>query len=138
MVLYWFPQFQNRQAHPENLGGRSKLDRNTVHAVALISRSLEAFSSEHMAQMPTTSCTCDFYPPAVRIRLKEGNTIVSTSYKEMKVQKHSVKWLLNRTDRFMAPGSPSKNAGQPQPESNLVVDLYRGVPQPAQLYTPSL
>lgn len=38
--------------------------------------------------------------------------------------------------RCIAPGSPSKKAGQPQPESNLVVDLYRGVPQPAQLYTP--
>lgn len=37
----------------------------------------------------------------------------------------------------MAPGSPSKKAGQPQPESNLVVDLYRGVPQPTQLYAPS-
>lgn len=35
--------------------------------------------------------------------------------------------------RFMAPGSPSKKAGQPQPESNLVSDLYSGVPQPAQL-----
>jgi hypothetical protein len=33
----------------------------------------------------------------------------------------------------MAPGRPSKNAGQPQPETNFVVDLYRGVPQPAQL-----
>lgn len=37
----------------------------------------------------------------------------------------------------MAPGSPSKKAGQPQPQLNLVADLYRGVAQPAQLYTPS-
>jgi hypothetical protein len=37
----------------------------------------------------------------------------------------------------MAPGRPSKKAGQPQPESNLVVDLYNGVPHAAHSYTPS-
>lgn len=31
---------------------------------------------------------------------------------------------------FMALGMPSKKAGQPHPLENLVVDLYRGVPQP--------
>jgi len=42
-----------------------------------------------------------------------------------------------QTERFMAPGRPSKKAGQPHPELNLVVDLYSGVPQPAQAYVPS-
>ncbi|CAN1767918.1 hypothetical protein LINPERHAP1_LOCUS10448 [Linum perenne] len=37
----------------------------------------------------------------------------------------------------MAPGSPSKKAGHPHPELNLVADLYRGVSHPAHLYTPS-
>jgi hypothetical protein len=37
----------------------------------------------------------------------------------------------------MAPGRPSKKAGQPQPESNLVVDLYNGVPHAAHSYNPS-
>jgi len=36
-----------------------------------------------------------------------------------------------------APGMASKNAGHPHPLSNLVVDLYSGVPQPAHVYTPS-
>jgi hypothetical protein len=35
------------------------------------------------------------------------------------------------TVSVMAPGRPSKKAGQPQPESNLVVDLYNGVPHAA-------
>jgi len=60
------------QIHPNyielDLGGRSELDRNTVHAVALISRRLEAFSLEHMTQMPTARCTCDLYPPTIGVR----------------------------------------------------------------------
>lgn len=40
-------------------------------------------------------------------------------------------------ERFMAPGRPSKKAGQPHPELNLVVDLYNGVPHPAHSYVPS-
>lgn len=60
------------------------------------------------------------------------------NYDKEKVHvRQSNKWKSTHTVRFMAPGSPSKNAGQPQPESNLLSDLYRGVPQPAQLYTPS-
>jgi hypothetical protein len=35
------------------------------------------------------------------------------------------------TVSVMAPGRPSKKAGQPQPESNFVVDLYNGVPHAA-------
>lgn len=42
-----------------------------------------------------------------------------------------------RTERIMAPGRPSKKAGQPHPELNFVVDLYSGVAQPAQAYVPS-
>lgn len=41
------------------------------------------------------------------------------------------------TVRLMAPGSPSKKAGQPHPESNFVLDLYRGVLHPTQLKIPS-
>lgn len=41
------------------------------------------------------------------------------------------------TLRFMAPGRPSKKAGQPHPELNLVVDLQRGVPHPAHEQIPS-
>ncbi|CAM6071857.1 unnamed protein product [Sphagnum tenellum] len=37
----------------------------------------------------------------------------------------------------MAPGRPPKKAGQPQPESNLVLEFCNGVPHPAHLYTPS-
>ena len=53
---------------PDSGGGRSKLDGNAVDAVALIGRRLEAFSLEHMAQMPTASCACDLYPPTIRVR----------------------------------------------------------------------
>lgn len=49
-------------------GGRSELHRNAVHAVALVGRRLEAFSFEHMAQMPAASCACDLYPPTIRVR----------------------------------------------------------------------
>lgn len=37
---------------------------------------------------------------------------------------------------LIAPGSPSKKAGQPHPELNFVVDLYSGVPHPAHSYMP--
>ena len=53
---------------PDSGGGRSKLDGNAVDAVALIGRRLEAFSLEHMAQMPAARCACDLYPPTIRVR----------------------------------------------------------------------
>jgi hypothetical protein len=116
-------------------GGRSELDRNAVHAVALIGRRLEAFSLEHMAQMPATSSAGDLYPPTIRVSLYTRESDI-----QYVIQRKSYMWrvkngsgVLKHTVRVMAPGSPSKKAGQPQPESNLVVDLYRGVPQPTQL-----
>ena len=62
---------------PDSGGGRSKLDGNAVDAVALIGRRLEAFSLEDMAQMPAARCTCDLYPPTIRVRLntREHGTI---------------------------------------------------------------
>lgn len=36
--------------------------------MALVGRRLEAFSFEHMAQMPAASCACDLYPPTIRVR----------------------------------------------------------------------
>lgn len=41
--------------------------------------------------------------------------------KLMKLNQKNIK--RNYTARLMAPGSPSKKAGQPHPESNFVVDL---------------
>lgn len=66
-------KFRHASSREDDLGGRSELDRDTVHTVALIGGCLEAFSLEHMAQMSATGCTCDLYPPTIRIRLKQWN-----------------------------------------------------------------
>ena len=41
--------------------------------------------------------------------------------------------LLSLLRLLVGDNSPSKNAGHQQPLANLVVDLYKGVPQPAQV-----
>lgn len=56
-----------RESQDDLGGARTELDRDAIHAVALISRCLEAFTLEHMAQMATAGCTCDLYPPTIRI-----------------------------------------------------------------------
>jgi hypothetical protein len=74
IIVFLFPLFEILEGHPNNFrkkdsGGRSELDRNTVHAVALIGWRLEAFSLEHMAQMPATSSAYDFYTTTIRVSL---------------------------------------------------------------------
>jgi hypothetical protein len=140
IILFLLPRFKTSQVHPNSFRindswGRGELDGNAVHAVALVSRRLEAFSLKHMAQMPTAGSACDLYPPTIRVSLNTRETRYSVCHPE-KINNVMSERLLKHTVLCMAPGSPSKKAGQPQPESNLVVDLYRGVPQPAQLYTP--
>lgn len=62
---------RTRESQDDLGGARTELDRDAIHAVALISRCLEAFTLEHMAQMATAGCTCDLYPPTIRIWLQQ-------------------------------------------------------------------
>jgi hypothetical protein len=108
--------------HPEKmgLGGRSELDWGAVHAVALIRGRLEAFSLEHMAQMPAAGCASDLHPPTIRIGLKTMKHKWSV-YKSIGMEKGRVGrsangdgdilfglWLLEVPQRKQASRSPSR------------------------------
>lgn len=108
----------------------NKLDRNAVDAVAFIRRSFEPLAFENMAQVPSTGCTCDLSSSPIRIRLKKKKKRkwLSIHYhtnllKRNLFEENSMNKQRKPTERFIAPGRPSKNAGQPQPELNLVTDL---------------
>jgi hypothetical protein len=79
IIVFLLPLFKTSQVHPNSFrikdsGGRGELDGNAVHAVALVSRRLEAFSLKHMAQMPTAGSACDLYPPTIRVSLNTRET----------------------------------------------------------------
>lgn len=93
--------------------------------------------------MPVAYCTSYLCSSPIWIRLminvesnQETQKIVFSYQKthEIKPKRHIKR---NYTVRLMAPGNPSKKAGQPHPESNFVVDLQRGVLHPTQLKIPS-
>lgn len=55
---------------------RSELQRHAVNTVAFIRRRTKPFSFEDMTKMSTAGCTCDLYPPSIRISLYTVSTIV--------------------------------------------------------------
>lgn len=110
----------------------------TIHQLTILdtiftkrlTRSWESFSLEYMSQVPTTGCASD-----LNSCHSHRSVLMSSHSPWYRLSPGSYQQFSNQ--RIRTKYSPSKKAGHPQPELNLVVLLYKGVSHAAQEYTPS-
>lgn len=89
-----------------------------------------SFSLEDMTEVTAACCAGNFYPGHTVRAVFVSRYRARYSFNRARQKEHRVG---KKALRDFRKNRPSKKAGQPQPLSNLVVLLYRGVSQPAHV-----